>query len=49
MTTISKSFESGMEDTESAVALLPLMLNEASTKVCIVDSPSSVGVDDAKP
>ena len=49
MTTISKSFESGMADTESAAALLPLMLNEVSTEVCIDDSSSSVGVDDAKP
>jgi hypothetical protein len=48
-TAISRSFESGMEDTASAAALLPLMLVETPTTVCTVDSYQSVGTHGARP
>jgi len=48
-TAISRSFESGLEDTASAAALLPLMLVETPTTVCTVDSYQSVGTHGARP
>ncbi len=48
-TAISRSFESGLEDTASAAALLPLMRVGTPTTVCTVDSYQSVGTHGARP
>jgi hypothetical protein len=48
-TAINRSFESGLESTASAAALLPLMLVETPTTVCTVDSYQSVGIHGARP
>jgi hypothetical protein len=48
-TAISRSFESGLEDTASAAALLPLMLVETPITVGTVDSYQSVGIHGARP
>ena len=48
-TAIDRSFESGLEDTASAAALLPLMLVETPSTVGTVDSYQSVGTHGARP